>query len=439
MIEDIFEQEALVIGYVMNNPEAIDEIELIAENFTRTEHKIYYQCIIECATNSAKSLNVFSVREQFLQETGSQGDSLLDYSANAARNISSTVQFKSYAERIKKQSLITKADKIANELKEKLNIGDTDGIAKAVSDLMRIDKSEAKYEHSFSEVASMVVDAVDKSISGHLGAISTGYKELDDAMGGLNKTDLIIVPARPAMGKTAFMVNMLLKCGGRPGVISGEQGAEQMGIRSVCISGCVNHHDLRTGNIDEDEWGKISSGLALFNEKQGRLFDKPAPTMLDIEKIARKWVYKHNVDVLFIDYAQRIRHEDPRKEKTQAMSDIAMRLKELARELDIPIIALAQVNRACESRPDKRPQMGDIADASAFEKEADLIMTLYRDEVYNEDSSDKGIMEVDFKKNRHGPTGCVRLTWNAKYMRIDSFNASEYKQEPVAYQSEGFM
>jgi replicative DNA helicase len=263
-------------------------------------------------------------------------------------------------------------------------------------------------------------------------AMTTGYKQLDEAMGGFFDSDLIIIPARPAMGKTACLLNIILRCGGTPGVISAEQGHDQMGIRTVCIGGKINHHKFRTGQLEEEDWTSMTASIMKFKERNGRIYDKPAPTMLEIEKIARRWVYKNGVDILFIDYAQRISHEDKRMPRWQQNTDIAMRLKELARTLNIPVVALAQVNRDCEKRPSKRPEMGDIADASAYEKEADAIITLYRDEVYNEDTPDRGVLEMDFKKNRHGPIGVIRMKWEGQYMRVDDFTDYEQRQpEPI--------
>lgn len=435
MIEDILEQEALLIGAILSSPEKLDDTNLSPEDFSSQEHKIYFQCIQACATNKNEMMNVFSVRERFRNETGTTADNLLDYSVRGAAV--SDYFFDAYSNRIKKQSLTNKAFRITSDLIESLNQGDTDSISGAVSKLMNIDKSDAKYDHSFADVTGMVLDAMERAIKGDTSAIKTGYAKIDELLGGFHPSDLIIIPARPAMGKTAFMVNSFLRCSGKVGIISGEQGAEQIGVRSVCISGKVNHQDFRRGNVPEEKENDLDAAVMRFQEMGGRLYDKPSPTMLDIEKVARKWVYKHGVNIIYVDYAQRIQHEDKRKNRFEAMSDIAMRLKELARTLNVPVIALAQVNRQCEQREDKRPKMGDIADASAFEKEADVIATLYRDEVYNPDSNYKGMIEVNFEKNRHGATGRVDLKWFGSFMFIDDFNGYEFNQEPED-QSGGF-
>lgn len=435
MNHDVLEQEALLIGALLVSPELLVELELKESDFGAVDYQMYYSAISSVAKSDVGA-SVFSVDEYIKNSTGiSHRDVLMQLSLEGANQVRYySAQLASYAKRIKKESVSRAAYAITSALIDNLNAGNPDYIGQAVNELMNIDSADMNYDHSFDDVAISVVDEVEKNIKGDNGSIQSGMTEIDKSMGGLFPSDLIIIPARPAMGKTAFMVNMFLKCKGIPGVISGEQGASQIGVRSVCIAGKVNHHDFRTGQIEDEDWTSLNNGIMKFKEQNGRIFDKPAPTMAEIEKTCRNWVYKHNVSVIFVDYAQRIRHENKKLNKYDAMSDIAMRLKELARALNVPVIALAQVNRSCEGRPNKRPEMGDIADASAFEKEADAILTLYRDEVYNPDTADKGVIEIDFKKNRHGPTGCVRMRWDGKYMRIDDFNAYEQHQESHSYE-----
>jgi len=439
MIEDILEQEALLIGSLMQNSERIDICDLTPEDFSSVEHRQYMECINECAAQ--QNLNPFAVKESFINETGVRDNLLLDY---ATRGLHVTeYQFKQYAERIKRESLKNKALSITSELIENLNTGKTDFIGAAISKLMNIDKSGAKYDHSFADVADVALASLERIYSGKSDSIKTGFKDIDNCIGGWHNSDLIIIPARPAMGKTAFMVNSFLKCDAKVGVISGEQGHEQIGVRSICIDGGISHQNFRRAQLSDDEHKRLEVASKEFSLANGRIYDKPAPTILDVEKIARQWVHKRGVQILFIDYAQRLDHENKKLSRLDKMSDIAMRLKELARTLNIPVIALAQVNRNCEQRPDKRPMMSDIADASAFEKEADIIFTLYRDEVYNEDTTDKGIIEANFEKNRHGSTGRVKLSWKGQTMQVGDFTGYEQsyesKDDYVAYQSDGFL
>lgn len=423
---DIIDQERLILGIMLVKPELISEFTLQPEDFGHLDSQLYYEAMIGLIAVKIP-LNIFSLAEKLKNETHAcHKDILMMMAKDSAQHPSST--FHDYAERIKKESLIRKSLKVIGALTSSLREGDVNSISEAVSKLMNIDKADKKYIHSFAEANQLVLSEIEMLESGEIGALSTGFKSLDMAMGGFYPSDLIIIPARPAMGKTAVMVNMFLRGAGTPGIISGEQGVTQLAMRSVCIAGKINHHKVRTGQLDDCGWSGVTLGTRQFQDKNGQIYDKPAPTMLEIEKVCRRWVFKNNVNVIFIDYAQRISHENTRLTRYEAMSDIAMRLKELARELNVPVIALAQVNRACENREDKRPQMGDIADASAFEKEADEIVTLYRDEVYNEESNQKGVIELDFKKNRHGPTGRISMKWEGQFMRIDDFTAYESVQ-----------
>lgn len=427
MNKDILEQESLVIGVLLNNADLFTECDLQPSDFTSVEHRQYYECVQKAAAKN--NLNPFEAREIFRNETGVNNDLMLDYSTSSLWV--KREQFLSFVERIKKESHKNKALMITSDLIENLQKGNTDFIGEAISNLMNVNKADEKYDHSFDDVGDMVLDACERAYKGESGAVKTGFTDIDERLGGWHPSDLVIIAARPAMGKTAFMVNSFLRANASVGVISAEQGAEQIGVRSVCIDSGVNHQNLRRARMDKQEFDRFERGLTEFRMMKSRIFDKPAPTIMEVEKIARQWVFKHDIKAIYIDYAQRLGHENTKLNPVERNSDIAKRLKELARTLNVPVIALAQVNRQCESRADRRPMMGDIADASAYEKEADVIFTLYRDEVYDDETPDKGVIEAIFEKNRHGSTGMVKLNWVGQYMQVNDFNQYEYNQDQV--------
>ena len=427
MSNDILEQESLVIGVLLNNADLFTECDLQPSDFSSVEHRQYYECVQKAAAKN--NLNPFEAREIFRNETGVGSDLMLDYSTNSLWV--KREQFLSFVERIKKESHKNKALMITSDLIENLQKGNTDYIGEAISNLMNVNKADEKYDHSFDDVGEMVLNACDRAYKGETGAVKTGFADIDERLGGWHPSDLVIIAARPAMGKTAFMVNSFLKADASVGVISAEQGAEQIGVRSVCIEGGVNHQNFRRARMDDGEFDRFEKGLTEFKMMKSRIFDKPAPTIMEVEKVARQWVFKHGVKAIYIDYAQRLGHENTKLNPVERNSDIAKRLKELARTLNVPVIALAQVNRQCESRADRRPMMGDIADASAYEKEADVIFTLYRDEVYDDETPDKGVIEAIFEKNRHGSTGMVKLRWVGQFMQVNDFNQYEYNQDQV--------
>jgi replicative DNA helicase len=241
-------------------------------------------------------------------------------------------------------------------------------------------------------------------------------------LGGLHGGDLVIVGARPAMGKTALMLNMAasaLMAGFPVGVFSGEQGVSQITQRLIAIQGRIPVMRMRNGSLIGEDWSKLSAAVASLKDRGMYIFDKPAPTLSDIVRRARSWHYNHGIKAIYLDYLQRVKitTKAPRHE---AIGEIAAGLKELARELNIPVIALAQVNREVEKRVNKRPFMGDLKDSGTIEQEADQIFMLYRDEVYNEETKDKGLAEINIEKNRHGSTGRVDLAWRGEYLRFEN-------------------
>jgi len=301
-------------------------------------------------------------------------------------------------------------------------------INKYIKELMSLNTTDKKYLHSFAEAADDALLEVEKIMAGESVTIPTGLADIDKVMGGLHKSDLIIVAARSAMGKTAFLLNMAAANKTGALVISGEQSRIQAAFRLFSIYGNVPNHLIRTGDIGNEEFGQISMAINMINESGGYIYDKSGPSISEIESVVRQVYQDHGCSAVYIDYLQKIKHENESLPPHQAIGEITMRLKDLARELDIPIVALAQVNRSVEKREDKRPNMGDIKDSGTIEQEADSILTLYRDEVYNEDTNDGGTCEVNFKKNRHGGTGMVRVKWTAPTMRFNDLNsASNYR------------
>lgn len=299
-------------------------------------------------------------------------------------------------------------------------------INKYIKELMALNITDKNYLHTFAEAADAALIEVEKVMSGESVTVPTGLADIDKVMGGLHKSDLIIVAARSAMGKTAFLLNMAAANKNNPLIISGEQSRIQAAFRLFSIYGNIPNHLIRTGDIGNEEFGKISMAISEINKSGGYIYDKSGPSISQIESVARQVYQEHGTTAIYIDYLQKIKHENPNLPPHQAIGEITMRLKDLARELDIPIVALAQVNRGVEKREDKRPEMGDIKDSGTIEQEADSILTLYRDEVYNENTADRGTCEVNFKKNRHGGTGMVRVKWTAPTMKFNDMVQMNY-------------
>nr|WP_258009718.1 DnaB-like helicase C-terminal domain-containing protein [Stenotrophomonas maltophilia] len=255
---------------------------------------------------------------------------------------------------------------------------------------------------------------------GTLPGIPTGLNALNDILGGWHPGDLTIIGGRPAMGKTAFLGGLIEAAADakwRPGVISAEQPAVQLALRRLSAVSQVSATQLRTGNLEDEDWSLLQAGMAKALDRDMWIYDRSAVTLDELVGIARKWKHTHGIGCLFIDYAQRI--TVPRADRTTEVSQVARGMKNLARDLDIPVISLAQVVKAVDQRQgDKRPNAGDLANSDELTREADQILMLYRDEVYNRETQDRGIAEILIEKNRHGPTGFKKVAFLSETMRF---------------------
>ncbi len=334
--------------------------------------------------------------------------------------------FESYTKIINKEFKKRTAINIATYLQYALSEeDDLTAIDSAISDLMSIDTSKANYSHSLDDAVSAGLEIIETAFEtkGIVG-ISTGLQALDDSLGGFHPTDLIVIGARPAMGKTALLLNLANSVKESMGIISAEQGHAQAGLRFISMNGSVDSQKMRTGALEEDDWPKLTAAVVNLKGRQCYLNDEPGINITKLVKQAREWKFKYNIKILFVDYIQKINGSDPRRNKTEQVTEVTGTLKNLTRELNIPVVALAQVKRDVESRPNRRPGMGDMSDASEIEKEADIIMTMYRDEVYNPETQYKGICELDVCKNRHGPIGVINTVFIGKYMQFKDLNTS---------------
>lgn len=284
-----------------------------------------------------------------------------------------------------------------------------------------------QYIYTMQDALKLAVEDIeDRYKQKHwLTGITTGIDILDEKICGFNKGDLVIIGARTATGKTAFMVNCLLRANVPALMISGEQPAEQIAKRAISVDGLVSSTKMRTPKLFNDgDFQKISLASGRLKTKSLYLFDKPSPTTQDVVEVARKYVKNHGVKILFVDYLGRIRG-DSGKDKRLEIGGIAKSLKTLARELNIPVVCLAQLNRASENNADKQPQIVNLSESGMIETEADVIVLLHRPEMYEPHTdADKGILQMFIRKNRHGDTRKIRARWRGEYMRVDNLEGS---------------
>jgi replicative DNA helicase len=282
---------------------------------------------------------------------------------------------------------------------------------------MDIEVIQKKYSYSMAEAALAAIEkAQDSAANDGLTGLTTGLKKLDETIGGFQSPDLYVIGARPAMGKTAVIINMMLNNNAPVGFFSTEQPHEQIGLRAISATSQVSARNIRTAKFTDSDMNNMAYAVTKLSSKKVHIFDKGNLKITELMREARRMKFTHNIEAVYVDYIQRIKADS--ENRRLEVAEVVTSLKSLARELKIPVIALAQVNRKVEERADRRPHMGDLLESGVIEQEADVVMLLYRDEVYNENSPDKGIIEILIDKNRHGVTGKIKFAWLAETMQI---------------------
>jgi replicative DNA helicase len=262
--------------------------------------------------------------------------------------------------------------------------------------------------------------------------VSTGFTDLDSKTSGLQPGDLIIVAGRPSMGKTAFSINIAetVALEGKPvAIFSMEMGGAQLAMRMIGSVGRLNQHTLRTGRLEDEDWSRMTHALGLLNDAPIFIDETPGLNALELRSRARR-LHRQNdgLGLVVIDYIQLMSSPAGKGSENRAteISEISRSLKSLAKELHVPVIALSQLNRSLEQRPNKRPVMSDLRESGAIEQDADLILFIYRDEVYNPDTPDKGKAEIIIGKQRNGPIGSVNLTFRGEFTRFENYAPAQY-------------
>lgn len=406
--------EQSLIGAVLLNSEWVAQCDIVTDDFLRDDHKTIWRAVASLL-GRREPIDLATVVTE-LSSMGYDGKNWLLYLSEIQRETPSTAHWKGYLDGLRRHGQRVKIQEILTDAMEGLANGE-DVADDAITRLMAVNQRGAIHECHMRDAINGAVQHLSDTRDGKIKTTLSGIPDLDEAIGGWHDSDLVVIAGRPAMGKTAVLMNLVLNAGVPAGVISGEQPREQVGMRAVAIDGSVSIQGMRTAKLEDDHWKRLMASSKKLHNAPIWINDMPAPSLTEIQRQARAWVHRHGVRILFIDYIQKIEVGGDAKRHEQ-VGIVVRGLKSLARELNIPIIALAQVKREVESRSEKRPTMGDISDSSEVEKEADQVITLYRDEVYDDESPDKGIIEFYICKNRHGPTGTVKAVWRGEYMQV---------------------
>lgn len=419
------EAEQAVLGAAMIDgrrfqPDLLDE-----EDFYRHDHRAIYRAMKSLAAKD-DPIDIITVGE-WLETHGLIDEAPLSYLGSLAKDTPGTTNMAAYAAVIKERAKRRHVIQLANQLAAEAFQGGTEVdtlIANAHTRILRLDSGtnrRAENQYSLSDAVTAALERVDQVANGESKQfLSTGFTDLDRLIGGYQRGDFYVIGGRPAMGKTAIGVNMLNSANVPCGMFSTEQPYDQIGLRTIASEAKVNLQRLRTATLEDADWARITSHQKRVSRQDILINDYASITIDDIERQSRKWVSEYGVSIVFVDYLQNIEGGDGDR-KHEKVANIARRLKKLARNLDIVVIALGQVKREVEQRPDKRPYMSDLSDSAEIENAADMILTLYRDIVYHPNREEnKRLMEINICKNRHGPIGMIEVCWLGEYVRIEN-------------------
>ncbi len=428
--------EQSVLGGLMLDNQTWDSVadKVGEDDFYRRDHRLIFRAITQLAEKQdpfdvVTLSEVMEVRGELLDAGG------LAYLGMLAAETPSAANIVAYANIVRDRSVLRQLIHIGTEISD--SAFSTEGretaelLENAERRVFEIAEQRQRGQGGFSPIKSLLAKAVDKiemlyEQDGDITGASTGFTDLDEKTSGLQPSDLIIVAGRPSMGKTTIAMNMAenvaLKSGMPVAVFSMEMPGEALAMRMMSSLGRIDQHKVRTGKLDDDDWPRLTSAINLLAETKLFIDDTPALTPTEVRSRARRLTREHGqLGLIVLDYLQLMQSPSSGENRVQQISDISRGLKALAKELNVPVIALSQLNRNLEQRPNKRPVMSDLRESGAIEQDADLIIFVYRDEVYNEDSPDKGIAEVIIGKQRNGPLGTVRLTFLGQYTRFENF------------------
>ncbi|MEL7449575.1 MAG: replicative DNA helicase [Pseudomonadota bacterium] len=437
------EAEQAVLGGLMLDNVAWEKIADIIgpDDFYRKDHRLIFDAISELAEQGVPCDAV--TLSEHLEKNGQLGKAGgLAYLGSLASETPSAANIAAYASIVRERSMLRSLIGVGTEISESaFDTGGrsaTDLVDDAERRIFEIAEQGQRRGSGFLSLKKILPAAVDRldllfHSDGDITGVSTGFDELDKRTAGLQPGDLIIVAGRPSMGKTSFAVNIAEHAaihGKQPAAIfSMEMSAEQLSFRMMSSLGRVSQGKLRTGNFPEEDWPRINSAVSLLSAAPIFIDDTPALSPTEVRARARRLKREHGLGLIVLDYLQLMQIAGNSENRATEISEISRSLKALAKELSVPIIALSQLNRSVEQRTDKKPVMSDLRESGAIEQDADLIVFIYRDEVYDKETLRKGIADIIIAKQRNGPIGEVPLTFLGEYTKFENFVPENYGDE----------
>ena len=439
------EAEQSVLGGLMLDNRAWEHIvdRITETDFYRREHKLIYRAIAALEAQT-QPFDLVTLSEELAKTHELDAAGGMPYLGKLVKETPSAANIRAYADIVRERSVLRQLIEVGTDIAGSAfnpeGRNSKELLDNAERSVFQIAEQGARSGKGFVDIRKLLNSAVvqiDKlfELGGSITGVSTGFTDFDDKTTGLQKGDLVIVAGRPSMGKTTFAMNIAENAAiaekKSVAVFSMEMPAEQLAMRMIASLGRIDQKNLRTGQLNDEDWPRITSAVAILSEVKLFVDDTAALSPGELRARARRLKREHGLDLIVVDYLQLMQVPGGGENRATEISEISRGLKALAKELEVPVIALSQLNRSLEQRPNKRPVMSDLRESGAIEQDADLIVFIYRDEVYNLESPDKGTAEIIIGKQRNGPIGMSRLTFLGRYTKFENYM-------PESYAAEGF-
>ena len=432
------EAEQSVVGAMLMDKDAImTSAEIVSgADFYQSAYGVIFDSMVELF-NEGKPVDLITLQERLKEKDVPAEIASLEFVKDLVTAVPTSANVKYYAEIVAEKSLMRKLIRLNEEIANTCYAGKEpleailENTEKSVFELL-----QRRNTGDYVPIRQVVMNALERiekasKNKGTVTGIPTGFIDLDYKLSGLQPSDLILVAARPSMGKTAFVLNIAqyvaFKKNKAVAIFSLEMSKEQLVNRLFSLESQVDAQSLRTGNMKDSDWEKLIEGAGVIGKSKLIIDDTPGISISELRSKCRKYKLEHGLDIIIIDYLQLMTGSVGRSSESrqQEISEISRALKGLARELNVPVIALSQLSRAVESRPDKRPMLSDLRESGAIEQDADVVMFIYRDEYYNKDSEFKKQAEIIIAKQRNGPVGTVNLAWLGEYTKFANLSRQE--------------
>ena len=431
-------EQSVLGGLMLNDQHWFDLVDILQpSDFYRNQHQLIYQAMIELA-NQDEALDAVTVSEKLKSKSILEKAGGIEYLGQLAESSTGASNVLAYARIIRERSVLRQLIGAANQIAD--SAFSTEGkdsetlLEKAEQAIFSISEREGSADGPMG-IDSLLTRAVERieilsESKGAITGIATGFKDLDQRTSGLQKADLVVVAARPSMGKTAFAINIAEYAAMSDKsvlVFSMEMPAEQIILRMISSLGRIDQTHLRNGDLQDDDWTRFTGAVSQLKDKKFYIDDTAALTPAVMRSRARRVARETGgLDLIVVDYLQLMRTGTPNENRVNEISEISRGLKALAKEMNCPVVALSQLNRQLESRPDKRPLNADLRESGAIEQDADVILFIYRDQVYNEDTEDLGIAEIIIGKQRNGPIGRLKLKFTEHLTKFEDLAHEMY-------------